>query len=1084
MPGAADWQNLPNSVTQAWDQSQQADDWALEQQSQTAQDWGDAQRAIPTPSDSLTNPLGTGNGPVMPAPAAGAAPGPPTPGAAAAPPPAAPVAPAASTSPTPDATATPAPTNGQFSPYDDTFKKYAGDLANDPEFIKIVAAGTLAESSWNTNSTSGDGGHSWGLFQMHDRGMGAGMGNSRLDPDAASAVMVPRYADAYRKFTAQGLQGPALAAAVGHAAEMNADASGSGYAAAYKTLSNGNAPTVNASVPQNFLSGAGDFLSNVGSAAQGAVGAAGSAAQSAGAALQDAGGRAVNALTTPGGIQSAVATSLEDTAQNPPYSPLVPGQVQSAVLNAGAAFLRQPGVLDNMQTMFQLGQRDPSTLTDTEQAQLRSARLAVVGATLGGGGENGGVNPGGRPLFGRGGVPGADVGRTPVPAGTNPDDLEEKLAQSALQVVVKQARDAGMSDDDIAAVFRKAGGTDEQISNILHPVSDAEPIVASPTTANPPSDTQPVTPTPQADQPPPVQFDANGNAVNAEVPGPTGPMQNVTPQGTLAEGVQNIPGRAGGAEPPTMARNERPGMIISANGGAPDDLSPQSLPDVHGVTPDGMQAAYQRIDQRIQDPQQADAAKAQLDQLVQAGDPAAVARFLTVDVEGNSPGALDVLRTERTGSMAGSITSLGKVALSPVIQTAMRAPVGALKLIVQGRAGDIPGGLAGGLAGLADGAQDALQTARYGINMKTALAGTTAVPGGGYGFAPGLDVLGSNPLQRAAGTALSGLVRLHGAAADISAGIGSGANAALGASPEQAAEAGQQWALRSGQYGFVGQKVADALEGLKGTNPALNVVGQILVPFYRVGYNAFTQGVERSPLGLGGRVTDALQGKPLDTGKLMNNMFGVGLAAGAFAEASQGNITGANPQNGAPQWSVRVPEQSNLGPLESLAKRDTQGNLWIPLRDLGPAGESLSQAAALYEAARDGNGDVADVAGKTAYNYVSHVMDTTWLSTLNDLMIGWNRRSVVGDVKDLASSRSPITRASAQRNLQSQGKFEGQSFIPQSALAGQVGKMAGQPDLSSLFLNQAAPQQTSTPTPPAPQPVRSGGRSNPWATSP
>lgn len=107
----------------------------------------------------------------------------------------------------------------RYSPFDDTFRRHAGDLAGNDEFISIVAAGTRAESGWDPNNRSGDNGHSWGLFQMHDGGAGAGMGERRLDPDAASAVMVPRYAEGYRLYKARGYTGPDLAAAVAAYAE-------------------------------------------------------------------------------------------------------------------------------------------------------------------------------------------------------------------------------------------------------------------------------------------------------------------------------------------------------------------------------------------------------------------------------------------------------------------------------------------------------------------------------------------------------------------------------------------------------------------------------------------------------------------------------------------------------------------------------------------------------------------------------------------------------------------------------------------------------------------------------------------------
>lgn len=139
--------------------------------------------------------------------------------------------------------AAPAPSSSgsNYSPFDDVFRKHAGDLAGDNEFIAIVAAGTHAESTWDANNTTGDGGHSWGLFQMHDRGAGAGMGNARLDPDAASAVMVPKYAAAYKKYKALGYSGSKLAALVAQDAEQSADPTGSAYAQAYDLIKTGKA---------------------------------------------------------------------------------------------------------------------------------------------------------------------------------------------------------------------------------------------------------------------------------------------------------------------------------------------------------------------------------------------------------------------------------------------------------------------------------------------------------------------------------------------------------------------------------------------------------------------------------------------------------------------------------------------------------------------------------------------------------------------------------------------------------------------------------------------------------------------------
>jgi flagellum-specific peptidoglycan hydrolase FlgJ len=440
-----------------------------------------------------------------------------------------------------------------------------------------------------------------------------------------------------------------------------------------------------------------------------------------------------------------------------------------------------------------------------------------------------------------------------------------------------------------------------------------------------------------------------------------------------------------------------------------------------GVNTETVDLAHQRIDRILASngPMAVQQAHNDFDNLLFGGAaPDEIARFFA-GISGDKASIPDIIRTVRTGSMAGGVATMGKVALGPVIQTAMHAPVGAIKSIVEGKPQNIPLGLQGGLAGLAEGAADGLQTARYGINYRQALTGGAQ---GGYGFKPGIDVTGGNLATRTAGAAATGLVRLHGAVADISAGIGRGAAEATGATPAAAQETGQQWALRSGEYGAIGKAVSNALEGFKKTNPALDVVGQILIPFYRVGYNVTTQGIERSPVGLLGRVTDAIQGKPLDTGKLYNNLFGVGLAAGAFAAASQGNVTGEHPNDpNAPKWSFKV------------------GSKWMPLRVLGPAGESLAQAADLYESARDGHGDVAMTAEKLASNYIGHIYDETWLRGVGD---------TIGTVEDVKNLDQPgDTGRQAQKDLGFQATSLGKSFIPQGTLIGQA-KSVDEPNKS------------------------------------
>ena len=111
----------------------------------------------------------------------------------------------------------------QFSPFDEVFRRYAGPLGANDEFMAILAAGTRAESQWNPNAV-GDNGRSVGLFQMHEAGAGAGLSHAqRADPDFASSRMVPAYAAAYQQIKAANptLQGPELASLVAATAERH-----------------------------------------------------------------------------------------------------------------------------------------------------------------------------------------------------------------------------------------------------------------------------------------------------------------------------------------------------------------------------------------------------------------------------------------------------------------------------------------------------------------------------------------------------------------------------------------------------------------------------------------------------------------------------------------------------------------------------------------------------------------------------------------------------------------------------------------------------------------------------------------------
>jgi hypothetical protein len=452
-----------------------------------------------------------------------------------------------------------------------------------------------------------------------------------------------------------------------------------------------------------------------------------------------------------------------------------------------------------------------------------------------------------------------------------------------------------------------------------------------------------------------------------------------------------------------------------------------------GIRPDTMQTAYERIDQALgAGSPQAQAAQDTLDQLIRTGNPGEGSRFLTADVEGKPPSLLDWLQTERTGSMAGGATNTeATVALSPLMQIATRGTIGALSALAKGRPGDIGAGLGGVMDNLAETTGLALQGMRYGTNWESALTGGAQ---GTYGFRPGPDVIAATPLQRAIAAGLQGFVRTHGVLADISAGIGRGGALGQGATPEEAAKVGAQWAARGGQYGTTGKLISNIIQEVKQTNPALNVAGQVLLPFFRRAYNVGTFGTEISPVGVLGTAADVARARlpesapaflrgPYASGqvneavtpvnqRVARNLFGIGLAGIGMAEAQQGNITGSRPQGGAPANSIRL------------------AGYWVPLKFLGPAAEPLAQSTSLYEGMRDGHGDIGQTAKLTAASYIGHVYDESWIRNFQDVL------GMVGDVKNMGGAYAPAA-AAAQKDLGYQASQLGESFIPQSKLGGQ-----------------------------------------------
>jgi cell wall-associated NlpC family hydrolase len=79
------------------------------------------------------------------------------------------------------------------------------------ELAAIMAAGALAESGWDPQRR-GDAGHSVGLFQLHDQGLGAGLSAAqREDPNLQVQVIAPEYRRWYAHWRAAGYRDAELA---------------------------------------------------------------------------------------------------------------------------------------------------------------------------------------------------------------------------------------------------------------------------------------------------------------------------------------------------------------------------------------------------------------------------------------------------------------------------------------------------------------------------------------------------------------------------------------------------------------------------------------------------------------------------------------------------------------------------------------------------------------------------------------------------------------------------------------------------------------------------------------------------------
>lgn len=88
--------------------------------------------------------------------------------------------------------------------------QYCVDGEVDPDVAPVMAVGAYGESGWDTERV-GDQGHSIGLFQLHDAGMGAGLSvATRENPRIQVQIMRPEYTRWYRHWESRGYRGVEL----------------------------------------------------------------------------------------------------------------------------------------------------------------------------------------------------------------------------------------------------------------------------------------------------------------------------------------------------------------------------------------------------------------------------------------------------------------------------------------------------------------------------------------------------------------------------------------------------------------------------------------------------------------------------------------------------------------------------------------------------------------------------------------------------------------------------------------------------------------------------------------------------------
>ena len=358
-----------------------------------------------------------------------------------------------------------------LSAYDGTFQKYAGDLASDPEFIKIVTAGAKGESGLNPTAVqSGGGGR--GLFQMDIQGgMGVGKTTEQLNSaDYQASVMVPLYAAAYKQ-APPNLSPADKAAWVAVQVEKPDDRQGqasANYRNAYNSLGGGTVSTTQAAAPSS--NPVADVVNTINTAKD----QVGQAKDSLGSNLSDIASNfhqqlddTVRNVTGPQPMAASQQPTPSDTLTNPTVGPVTP-QLQPAAapqptvfdqfgaLAESAAALNRGGPNEPVPATSDVGslfgqQVVPDILTPLESAPGRFQGatgqgdvLGAVGVILGTAADVTSLNPGGGEVK-------ATAELADVVAKSSPEIVQTALSKAQEAVDALRTRFPEMSPGSLAA---------------------------------------------------------------------------------------------------------------------------------------------------------------------------------------------------------------------------------------------------------------------------------------------------------------------------------------------------------------------------------------------------------------------------------------------------------------------------------------------------------------------------------------------------------------------------------------------------------------------------------------------------------